>query len=103
MQEELMRCLEQLDAIDMSGCVTDVAANRKQMVDRTNVKNETNSTPLRTHVSAQFWPLPSPNLFFCKLTSMLFFVQTLLSRSDDVSKGIQEILTKLENFTKGDA
>ena len=54
MQEELMRCLEQLDAIDMSGCVTDVAANRKQMVDRTNVKNETNSTPLRTHVSAQF-------------------------------------------------
>ena len=101
MQEELMRCLEQLDAIDMSGCVTDVAANRKQMVDRTNVNIETNSTQLRTHVSAQFWPL---RIYpYCKLTLMLFLVQTLLSRSDDVSKGIQEILTKLENFTKGDA
>lgn len=38
MQEELMRSLEELDSIDMSGCVGEVAANRKQLVDRTNVR-----------------------------------------------------------------
>ena len=42
MQEECMRCLEELDSIDMCGCVGEVAANRKQLVDRTNVSHVLN-------------------------------------------------------------